>query len=48
MVWEKFQNLVLKESAVVRATQSVVTRLKVDTTPSEIRRNIRITDESGE
>ena len=48
MGWEKFQNLVLKERAVVRATQSVITRLKVDTTPSEIRRPIRITDESGE
>jgi sulfite reductase (ferredoxin) len=48
MGWEKFQNLVLKERAVVRATQSVVTRLKVDTTLSEIRRPIRISDESGE
>ncbi len=48
MGWEKFQNLVLKERAVVRATQSVVTRLKVDATPSEIRRPIRISDESGE
>jgi len=47
MGWEKFQNLVLKERAVVRATQSVITRLKVDTTPSEIRRPIRISDESG-
>ena len=48
MGWEKFQNLVLKERAVVRATQSVVTRLKVDATSSEIRRPIRISDESGE
>ena len=48
MGWEKFQNLVLKERAVVRATQSVITRLNVDKTPSEIRRPIRITDESGE
>ena len=47
MGWEKFQNLVLKERAVVRATQSVVTRLKVDTTLSEIRRPIRISDERG-
>lgn len=29
MGWEKFQNLVLKERAVVRSTQSVVTRLDV-------------------
>jgi len=48
MGWEKFQNLVLKERAVVRATQSVITRLKVDKTPIEIRRPIQITDESGE
>lgn len=48
MGWEKFQNLVLKERAVVRATQSVITKLKVDTTPSEIQQPIRISDESGE
>jgi len=48
MGWEKFQNLVLKERAVVRATQSVITRLKVDKTPSDVRRPIRISDESGE
>ena len=47
MGWEKFQNLVLKERAIVRATQSVVTRLEVDTTPSIIKRPIRISDESG-
>jgi len=47
MGWEKFQNLVLKERAIVRATQSVVTHLEVDTTPSVIKRPIRISDESG-
>ena len=47
MGWEKFQNLVLKERAIVRATQSVVTRLKVDTTPDKIRRPLKISDESG-
>lgn len=47
MGWEKFQNLVLKERAIVRATQSVVTRLEVDHTPSIIKRPIRISDESG-
>jgi sulfite reductase (ferredoxin) len=46
MGWEKFQNLVLKERAIVRATQSVVTRLNVDDTPNEIKRPIRISDES--
>jgi len=47
MGWEKFQNLVLKERAVVKATQSVVTRLNVDDTPTEIKRPVRISDESG-
>ncbi|MBA4459857.1 MAG: nitrite/sulfite reductase, partial [Nitrosopumilaceae archaeon] len=47
MGWEKFQNLVLKERAIVRATQSVVTRLNVDDTPNEIKRPIRVSDESG-
>ncbi|MFZ8937574.1 MAG: nitrite/sulfite reductase [Nitrosopumilaceae archaeon] len=47
MGWEKFQNLVLKERAIVRATQSVVTRLNVDDTPHEIKRPIRVSDESG-
>ena len=47
MGWEKFQNLVLKERAIVRATQSVITQLDVDDSPSEIKRPIRITDESG-
>ncbi|HJJ23644.1 MAG TPA: nitrite/sulfite reductase [Nitrosopumilus sp.] len=47
MGWEKFQNLVLKERAIVRATQSIITQLEVDSTPNEIKRPIRITDESG-
>lgn len=45
MGWEKFQNLVLKERAIVRATQSVVTKLSVDDSPSQIKRPIRISDE---
>lgn len=45
MGWEKFQNLVLKERAIVRATQSVVTRLDVDLTPSEIKTPIRISED---
>ena len=48
MGWEKFQNLVLKERAIVRATQSVITQLEVDHTPNEIKRPIRISDESGQ
>ncbi|MDH3191351.1 MAG: nitrite/sulfite reductase [Nitrosopumilus sp.] len=46
MGWDKFQNLVLKERALVKATQSVVTHLDIDDLPSEIKRPIRITDES--
>ena len=47
MGWEKFQNLVLKERAIVRATQSVVTHLDIDHSPNQIRRPIRISDENG-
>ncbi len=47
MGWEKFQNLVFKERAIVRATQSVITQLDVDPTPDEIKRTIRISDENG-
>ena len=47
MGWENFQNLVFKERAIVRATQSVITQLEVDQTPDEIKRPIRISDESG-
>jgi sulfite reductase (ferredoxin) len=47
MGWEKFQNLILKERAIVRATQSVITRLDVDHTPTVIKRPIKISDESG-
>ncbi len=47
MGWEKFQNLVLKERAVVRATQSVITQLDVDHTPDEIKRPITVSEESG-
>lgn len=47
MGWEKFQNLVLKERAIVRATQSVVTQLDIDDTQDKIKRPIRISDQSG-
>ena len=47
MGWEKFQNLVLKERAIVRSTQSVITQLDVDHIPNKIRRSIKITNESG-
>ncbi len=44
MGWDKFRNLVLKERAIVRATQSVVTRLSVDLEPAAIRRPVRVSD----
>jgi sulfite reductase (ferredoxin) len=47
MGWEKFQNLVFKERAVVRATQSVITRLDIDHSPNQIKRPIQISDENG-
>ncbi len=47
MGWEKFQNLVLKERAIVRATQSVIIKLDVDPTPEEIKKPIRISEEVG-
>jgi len=43
--WEKFQNLVLKERALVRATQSVIVKLDLDRTPNEIKSPIRISEE---
>ena len=47
MGWEKFQNLVLKERAIVRATQSVIVKLEVDNTPNDIKRPITVSDEDG-
>ncbi len=45
--WEKFQNLVLKERAIVKATQSVIVKLDIDQTPEEIKKPIRISESSG-
>jgi len=47
MGWDKFQNLVLKERAIVRGTQSVIVRLLVDKKPSEIIRHISVSTEDG-
>jgi sulfite reductase (ferredoxin) len=38
MGWEKFQNLVLKERAMVKMVMSVLVKLDVDTTPNVIRK----------
>ncbi len=42
MGWEQFQNLVLKERAVVRATQSVIVTLDVDHMPQKLSSPVRI------
>jgi len=47
MGWDKFQNLVLKERAIVRGTQSVIVRLLVDKKPTEIVRPISVSTENG-
>ena len=47
MGWDKFQNLVFKERALVKFTQSVMTQLDVDDSQLDVKRPIRITDESG-
>jgi len=47
MGWENFQNLVLKERAIVRATQSVIVKLDVNNTPTEIKRPITVSDTDG-
>ena len=44
MGWEKFQNLVLKERAIVKATQSVIVKLRIDESPQKITRPLSITN----
>jgi sulfite reductase (ferredoxin) len=47
MGWDKFKNLVLKERAIVRATQSVIIRLNIDKKSNEIKRPISVSSENG-
>jgi len=47
MGWENFQNIILKERAVMRATQSVIVKLDIDTSVTEIKKPISISNESG-
>ena len=47
MGWEKFQNLVLKERALVRSTQSVIVKLKINGSDNEIKRSISVSNESS-
>ena len=46
MGWEKFQNLVLKERAIVKSTQSVIVKLNIDESINEIQRPISVSNES--
>lgn len=47
MGWEPFRNLVLKERAIVRATQSVIVKLSVDTTPQKLTAPLRVSGFDG-
>ena len=44
MGWDKFQNLVLKQRTIVRATQSVIVRLNINQKPNEIKRPISVSE----
>ena len=46
MGWDKFQNLVLKERSIVKATQSVIVKLNIDESVEEIKRPISVSNES--
>ena len=45
MGWNKFQNLVLKQRTIVKATQSVIVRLNINQKPNEIKRHISVSSE---
>jgi len=47
MGWDKFQNLILKERALVKATQSVIVKLKINDDQSDIKRVISVSHESS-
>ena len=47
MGWDDFQNTILKERAVMRATQSIIVKLNVDNSATEIKKSINISEESG-
>ncbi|WP_316506451.1 nitrite/sulfite reductase [Nitrosopumilus sp.] len=47
MGWDDFQNTILRERAVMRATQSVTVKLNFDKSPPEIKKTISISDESN-
>jgi sulfite reductase (ferredoxin) len=45
MGWNKFQNLILKQRTIVKATQSVIVRLNINQKPNEIKRPISVSSE---
>jgi len=47
MGWDNFQNTILKERAVMRATQSIIVKLDIDDAATEIKKSISISEESG-
>ena len=47
MGWDKFKNLILKQRAVVRTTQSVIIKLNINQKPNEIKRPISVSSENG-
>ena len=47
MGWENFQNTILKERAIMRATQSITIKLDIDDSKSEIKKPIKISEENG-
>ena len=47
MGWDKFKNLILKQRAVVRTTQSVIIKLNINQKPNEIKRPISVSNENG-
>ena len=47
MGWDKFKNLILKQRAVVRTTQSVIIKLNINQKPNEIKRPISVSTENG-
>ncbi len=44
MGWEKFQNLILKERSIVRATQSAIVKLDLDMNDEEVKRPLTVSD----
>ena len=44
MGWEKFQNLILKERSIVRATQSATVKLDLEINDEEVKRPLTVSE----